>query len=173
MAVWVPLAVTVGLIALAGWLMGVPIHGLSIITMLIFFTIPAFIYLIGVIFLATMLVRHRMLAFLASTVFIVGSFVGFFFLPFWTAPLLDSMGSNVALFPSDLIPEVINGAGLVQRIGYLMMGLGLIGFAIVLHPRKDGGSRGRRSAVAGGLLAVGLGLCMWITLDTKANVDQQ
>ncbi len=173
MAVWVPLAVTVGLIALAGWLMGVPIHGLSIITMLIFFTIPAFIYLIGVIFVATMLVRHRMLAFLASTVFIVGSFVGFFFLPFWTAPVLDSMGTNTALFPSDLIPEVINGAGLVQRIGYLMMGLGLIGFAIVLHPRRDGGSRGQRSAVAAGLVAAGLGLCMWITLDTKANVDQQ
>ena len=173
LAVWVPLAVTVGLISLAGWLMSVPIHGLSVITMLIFLTIPAFIYLIGVIFLATLLVRHRFLAFLASIVFIAGSFVGFFFLPFWTAPVLDSMGSNTTLFPSDLIPEVINGTGLLQRIGYLMMGLGLIGFAIVLHPRKDGSSRGMRLAVASALLVVGLGLCMGIALDTKANVDQQ
>jgi len=173
LAVWVPLAVTVGLIALAGWLMSVPIHGLSVITMLFFFTFPAFVYLVGVIFLATILVRHRMLAFLASTVFIVGSFIGFFFLPFWTAAMMDSMGGNVALFPSDIIPEVINGAGLLQRIGYLLMGLGLIGFAIVLHPRKDGGSRGLRSAVAASLVVVGAGICVGIALNTKGNVDQQ
>ena len=172
-AVWIPLAVVVGLIALVGWLMGVPIHGRSVVTMLFLFTIPAFVYLIGVIFLVTMLVRHRLLAFLASIVFIAGSFVGFFFMPFWTAPVMDSIGNNVALFPSDLIPEVISGAGLIQRVGYLLMGLGLIGFAIVLHPRKDGGSRGLRSAVAAGLVGVGLGLCVWIALDTKANVDQQ
>jgi ABC-type transport system involved in multi-copper enzyme maturation permease subunit len=173
LAVWVPLAVTVGLTALAGWLMSVPIHGPSIITMLIFFTIPAFVYLIGVIFLATLLVRHRFLAFLVSILFVVGSFVGFWFTPFWIVPVLDSIGNNTSLFPSDIIPEVINGAGLLQRIGYLMMGLGLIGFAIALHPRRDGGSRGLRSAVAAGLVVGGLGLCVWISLDTKANVDQQ
>ncbi len=171
--VWVPLAVTVGLIALAGWLLSVPIHGLSVITMLVFFTIPALVYLIGVIFLATIVVRRRMLAFLASIVFIVGSFIGFFFLPFWTAPIADSMGGNVALFPSDLIPEVINAAGLIQRIGYLLMGLGLIGFAVALHPRRDGGSRARRSAVAGALFVGGLGICVGLSFDTRRNVDQQ
>lgn len=172
-AAWIPLAVVVGLIALAGWLLDAPIHGLSIVTMLIFFTIPSFLYLIGVIFVFTMLVRHRLLAFLVSTVFIVGSFIGFFFLPLWSAPIVDTMGGNIALFPSDLVPEVINAAGLVQRIGFLLIGLGLIGFAVVLHPRKDGGSRGMRSAVAAALTLGGLGLCTWLALATKSSVDRQ
>ncbi|NIM02357.1 MAG: hypothetical protein GTN89_16530 [Acidobacteria bacterium] len=173
LAVWVPLAITVGVIALVAWLMSVPIHGLSVVTMLFFFTIPAFIYLIGVVFLATLLVRHRMLAFLASIVFIVGSFIGYFFVPYWSVPALDSLGNNTALFPSDLLPEVINGVGLIQRIGYTLMGLGLIGFAIVLHPRRDGGSRVKRAGVAAVLLAVGFGLTASIAYHIRSNVDQQ
>jgi len=172
-SVWVPLAVVVGLIALVSWLMGVPIHPLSFITLLFLFTIPAFIYMIGVIFLITLLVRHRLIAAVLSVVIIAGSFVSYFFLPFWTAPLFDSMGGNVALFPSDLIPEIISGAGFVQRIGYLLIGLGLIVFAIALHPRNDGGSRKLRAATATALVVVGLGTCAALAFNTKSNIDRQ
>jgi len=170
---WVPLAVVVGLMALTGVLIKTPIHGLSVVTMLIFFTIPAFAYMIGVIFLFTMLVKNRLVSFLVSAVFIVASFVGFFFMPLWTSPIMDTMGGNTVLFPSDLVPEVINGAGVIQRTGFLLIGLGLIVLAAVIHPRKDGGSRGQRAAVAAAMIVAGFGLCAWLAFGTKANVDRQ
>ena len=170
---WVPLAVVVGLMALTGVLIKTPIHGLSIVTMLFFFTIPSFAYMIGVIFLFTMLVKNRLVAFLVSAVFIVGSFVGFFFMPLWTSPIMDTMGGNTVLFPSDLVPEVINGAGVIQRTGFLLVGIGLIVLAAVLHPRKDGGSRGRRAAAGIAMIVAGFGLVTLLALGTKANVGRQ
>jgi hypothetical protein len=170
---WVPLAAVVGLMALTGVLIKTPIHGLSIVTMLIFFTIPSFAYMIGVIFLFTMLVKNRLVAFLVSAVFIVGSFVGFFFMPLWTSPIMDTMGGNTVLFPSDLVPQVINGAGVIQRTGFMLIGIGLIVLAAVLHPRKDGGSRGRRAAVGAAMLVAGFGLVTWLALGTKSNVNRQ
>jgi ABC-type transport system involved in multi-copper enzyme maturation permease subunit len=172
-AVWMALAIVVALLALAGYLMGVPIHGRSIITMLVFFTIPAFVFMIGIIFVTTMLLKNRLIAAIAAIAIIAGTFTASLFMPFWSAPLMDSMGGNIALFPSDLLPSVIHFDAAIQRLGYLLMGCGLIGLAIALHPRRDGGSRGRRAAIGAALFIGGIALCGWLALSTKAQVDRQ
>ena len=173
MPTWIALAVIVGLLALVGYLMKVPIHGPSILTTLIFYTIPVFVFLIGLVYATTMLLRNRLFGAIGSLILIVGTFIAALYLPFWTVPVTDSMGGNIVLFPSDLIPSVIGPVAALQRLGYLVMGLGLIMLAIARHPRRDEGKPALRAAIGGGLLVFGLGICAMIMLQWHGGVKQQ
>jgi len=165
-ASWIPLAVVTGLLALVAYFVGPSLHMLSIVQLLTLMAIPAYVFAIGMVYTVTLLVRHRAVAAVVAIALVAGVFVGGIF---WTnlalSPLLDVTGGFSVGFPSDVIPRFADWLPLLQRLGYVLMGGGLLVAAAAVHPRLDDGSRGRRGLVAAGVFSIGLALIVWNVLD--------
>ena len=170
-ACWIPITVVTALLALVAYFVGPPLHLLSIVQMLTLMALPAYVFAIGMVYLVTLLVRHRAVAAVLSIVLVAGVFVGgVFFTSLAMAALLDVTGGFSVGFPSDVVPRFTDWLPLFQRIGYALMGLGLLVAAAASHPRSDDGSRGRRALVAAGVFACGLALVVWNVLDNYGAV---
>jgi hypothetical protein len=157
-AAWVPLVVIIGLLALVAWRpLRDPIEPWSLLSLTVPMAIPGYVFTIGLIFLLTLLVRHRLIAALVSFAALALLFVaGIWWMPFYASAFTDITGGYAVGFPSDILPGVVTALGSLQRIGYLILGLGLLLLAAAIHPRRDDSRRGLVAAVGGGLLAAGL-----------------
>ena len=171
---WIATLVIAAGLAIMGQSMGTPLESWSFVTFIFLMSIPAFTFFLGLVFLLSSVLRHRLLVALATMAVLVLIWAaGRWWLPLYTFPMLDVTGGYSAPFPSDIVPKIMDGVGLIQRLGYLLAGIGLLGFAVVTHPRKDDGSRGMQAAVSAGLVIVGLGLCAYLTLDAKGDIDRR
>ncbi|HVQ27691.1 MAG TPA: hypothetical protein VMV01_21040, partial [Planctomycetota bacterium] len=157
-AAWVPLVVIIGLLALVAWRpLHDPIEPWSLLSLTVPMAIPGYVFTIGLIFLLTLLVRHRLIAALVSFAALALLFVaGIWWMPFYASAFTDITGGYAVGFPSDILPGVVTALGSLQRIGYLVLGLGLLVLAAAIHPRRDDSRRGLVAAVGGGLLVAGL-----------------
>lgn len=165
LAGWIPIVILAVLIQGFGWLLpmlgspfGRTVQPWSLVSFVFLMGIPAIAFGVALVFFITLLVRHRLVAAVLSVGAIVGVYAALFTIPSTYGAYVDFIGSLSVGFPSDLVPGLTVPGGWIQRFGILVAALGLLGFAVVLHPRLDGGERWRPMAVAGGLLVIGVAL---------------
>jgi hypothetical protein len=171
---WVAVVVIAGVLLGLAALMRPAIEPWSAVSFVLFMSIPAYTLFIGLVFLLSSLLRHRLVVALAALIVLILIWAaGRWWIPLWAFPWIDVTGGFAMPFPSDIMPKLIEGPGLVQRVGTLLIGFGFLGLATALHPRKDDGSRGVVGAVAGVLVVAGLGLCGLLALDGSRDVERR
>ena len=168
---WIPLAVVALLIFGAGFIWGEAVQPQSLIYFVFFMAIPAFTFIIGMVYLVTLLVRHRGLSAVLLLIIMAGIYFANFRSPIWLAPATDMIGGFLSSFPSDMVPAVLNGEGLAHRIAIMLVGLGFLWLAAGFHPRKDDGSLTRYIGVGMVMVVVGLTTLGGIVYLRKANLD--
>ena len=171
---WIPVL----LIAVALWvlsmILGQPIEWRSLVTWVFFMAIPAYCFMLGLTFLATLLLRNRLL----SAVVVIGILIGivvinFGFVPIYLLPAVDITGGFSVPWASNLMPQIIDSRGLLQRVSVLLAGLALLWFAAALHPRRDDSSRGT-TAIAGALMAiVAVAIGSFLVWETRAVIHEK
>ncbi len=165
LAAWIPAWLMVGVMQLLGYALpalgapiGEPLQPLSLVMFTVFMCLPALAFGLALTYLVTLLVRNRLLA----AVITVGVLVGLIWVSFKVSPVagifLDVGGMYSVSFPSDILPKIVDLVGFLQRTGYLVAAFGLLALAVAVHPRLDGGSRGRRLAIGAGLLVSGIAI---------------
>jgi len=159
---WLPVVVLALVIQGLGWALprlgapiGEPAQPWSVVGLVFLSTLPAFAFTLAVVYLVTVLVRHRLAAAILSMAVVGGTFAIVLRLPIAWGPLLDIVGAYQVDFPSDIVPRIADPVGWAQRFGVLVAALGLLVVAAALHPRLDGGSKGRALAVGGGVTLLG------------------
>ncbi len=168
---WIPLAVVALLIFGAGFIWGESVQPQSLVYFVFFMAIPAFTFIIGMVYLVTLLVRHRGLAAILLLIIMAGIYFANFKSQIWLAPATDMIGGFLSSFPSDMIPEVVNGEGLAHRIAILLLGLGFLWLAAGFHPRKDDGTFASYIGVGLLMVAVALATLGGIVYLRKVNMD--
>jgi len=152
-ACWVPVVVLTGLIAAVGAILGNSIEPYSAIGVMFVMALPGYVFTIGLVYLLTILLRHRLLASLVSlAVLALSFFVSLWWLPLWSTPIIDVTGGFSVPFASDIIPTVVDGYGVAQRAGYTLIGVAFLLLAAAFHPRREDTPRAVR--VGGGLAAL-------------------
>jgi ABC-type transport system involved in multi-copper enzyme maturation permease subunit len=160
---WAPLVLLALLIEALGWLMpllgspvGRSIEPVSLFGFTTALAIPGLAFSFAVVFFITLLVRHRLVAALLSVAVMACLYWATIVWPATWVPYVDFLGLTMMDFPSDIVPSMLRPEGWWQRLGMLLLALALIGFAVVIHPRLDGGDRKRAAAAAVAVLAAGL-----------------
>jgi len=162
---WVPVALLavlmegLGLVLpLLGSPVGERIEPVSLFVYVFFMAIPAFSFSLAVVFLVTLVVRHRLAAAVLALAVLGGMFFATLRLPLTVGPFFDVSGAYMVNFPSDIVPGIADGVGWLQRFAVLLAAFALLGLASVIHPRLDGGSRPR------GAVGAGLGLVVAVAM---------
>jgi ABC-type transport system involved in multi-copper enzyme maturation permease subunit len=165
LSAWIPIIVLLVIIEGLGFLLpllgspvGATVQPLSLVNFAVFMAVPALAFAIGLVFVITMLVRNRLVAGLISIAAIIGLYWALFTLPSTLATYVDVLGMGQIVFPSDFTPGLLVPGGWSHRIGYLAVGLGLVGIAAVLHPRLDGRRSWTPAAGSAALVLVGFAL---------------
>jgi len=137
---WVPLGLLALGFVITGWITGVSIEPYSLVTFVTFMIVPAFVFTLGLVFLGSLLLRHRGIAAVVLLAVLGGLVTGMVLSPVWLGPVFDIMGLSVFQFPSDITPMLMDGEGWLHQLGVLCCGVGLLFFAAAVHPRKDDSS---------------------------------
>ncbi|MDX1563551.1 MAG: hypothetical protein R3305_11525, partial [Gammaproteobacteria bacterium] len=163
LSAWIPIVMlailmqTIGfLLPLIGSPVGATAEPLSLFYFVFHMAVPAITFGIGLVFFVTLLVRHRLIAALVTCATIIGIYWFVFTVPGPYATYLDFAGFSQQEFPSDIVRRMTIPGGTLQRLGILLLGLGLVGLAAAIHPRLDGQNRTRPAAIAGGVAVAGL-----------------
>ncbi|HKQ60915.1 MAG TPA: hypothetical protein VJS92_06470 [Candidatus Polarisedimenticolaceae bacterium] len=171
---WIPVVVIAIVLSLLGKALGSPIEPWSMITFTVTMALPAYVFVLGLVFLGTLLLRHRLLAALVLLGVVVGLIVlNFGFVKIMMLPLVDLTGGFSVQPPSDLLPAVIDYRGFMQRSGLLLIGLGLLWLSAAVHPRRDDSRRAVRAAIGAGMVLGGAGLCASLVLSTRGLLAQK
>lgn len=163
LSAWLPIVVLAFVLQGLGWilpLMGSPIGSTvepySLFSFVVPMAIPGIAVAIALVFLVTLIVRHRLLAALISIAILLGAYVALFSIRTGQAQWIDFLGSTLAPLSSDIAPLVTAPGGWTQRLGMLALALAFLALAVAVHPRLDGGSRMRPTAASAALILVGL-----------------
>lgn len=163
LSAWIPIAILVLLIQGLGWLLpllgspvGRTVEPLSLVNFVFPMAVPAVAFSIALVFVITLLVRHRLVAALLSVAALVGLYWALLTVPGPLAPYIDFLGVVQVVFPSDMVPGLATPGGWLQRAGVLAVALGLLGIAAVVHPRLDGHAHWRPAAGSAALILVGM-----------------
>ena len=171
---WLPVIFISIVLAVLGLVMGTPLEWRSLITFVFVLAIPAYAFALGLTFLLTILLRHRLIAAVVTIGVIVGIIViNFGFVPVYLLPAVDITGGFSVMGPSDIIPSIIDIRGFAQRAGVLLIGLGFLWLATAFHPRHDDSPRARTAAIGVVMLVLGAcgpGILVW---ETLAVLDQK
>jgi len=161
-ACWVPMVGLAVVVELLGFLLealgaplGEPVEPWSLVALVSFMALPALAFTLALVFAVSLAVRNRLVASVLLLALLGGSMWLSFRIPVRLVPLLDLTGGFGLNFPSDLIPAIADGPGWLQRLGVLVAAVGLVALAAAIHPRLDGGSRGRTAMAAVALLVTG------------------
>ena len=162
------------LLPLLGSPIGRPVEPVSLLSFATFMAIPAIAFAVGLVFFITLLLRNRLVAALAA----IGAIVGIYWVMFSVdgpyIPYADITGIGQASWPTDIVTRVSAPGGWIQRLGVLVIGLGLLGIAAVIHPRLDGRARLKPAAISIVLLVVGaaaLGMVSQMRLREATQID--
>jgi len=162
-ASWIPIIVLAVIMEVLGLLLvalgapiGEPLNIISVLGFVSLMVIPALAFALSLVFLVTLLVRNRLAAAVLVLALLGGSFWATMNFPVIYGRLFDVIGMTSLHFPSEIIPAITNLDGLMQRFGFLFAALGMLGFSAAVHPRFDGGSRGRLASGAVGLIVIAL-----------------
>jgi ABC-type transport system involved in multi-copper enzyme maturation permease subunit len=163
LSAWLPIVVLAVILQGLGWLLpqlgspiGATIEPYSLFNFVVLMAVPGIAVAIALVFVVTLIVRHRLIAALICVAVLLGSFVVLYSMPTAQAQWVDFIGSTLAPLSSDVVPLLIVPGGWTQRVGMLALALAFVALAVAVHPRLDGGGRMRPAAFAGALLMAGL-----------------
>jgi hypothetical protein len=156
LAILAPVVLGLLLVALLGLLIGSPVQPLTLVAAIVLLCLPAFTFTLGLTFAVALAVRLRLVAAVIVVALLGASGVLLFRLPLWAGLAFDVVGAYTLPFPSDLAPVFVEANGALQRVGYLLTGLGLLGVATALYPRRDGGRALLRWGASGALVVLGV-----------------
>jgi ABC-type transport system involved in multi-copper enzyme maturation permease subunit len=171
---WIPvLIITVGLGALSAAL-GQPIEPRSLFSFAFLLILPSYFLVLGLTFLMTLLLRHR----LVSAVAVIGILVGivvinFGFIPIYLMPTVDITGGFSIPWPSNIVPMITDLQGGLQRLAVVLAGLALLWFSAAMHPRKDDSSRAVTAGVGGVMLIVAAAIIGGLVWDVKSIIAEK
>ncbi|HMB74279.1 MAG TPA: hypothetical protein VKQ06_11965, partial [Gammaproteobacteria bacterium] len=179
LAGWVPIVILAVLIQGAGWLLpmlgspfGRTVQPWSLLSFVFLMGMPAIAFAVALVFTVTLLVRNRLVAAVVSIAAIVGIYAALFTIPGTYGVYADFFGAGSVAFPSDIVPGIALASGWMQRLGFLIIALGLVGIAAVLHPRLDGGTRLRPAATSAAILAVGFATLLSVSLERLGEAGE-
>ena len=154
------------------WPFGEPVQPTSMMAFLIVDAPITFaLWCAIVIFLATGLRNRLVVAIGALALF--GLFAwGIFQIPIYLLPIVTG-STAMSYTASDLLPGFIDPTIFAQRICALLVTVGLLLFAAVLHPRPDIGSSARRLGAATVLVGLGAAGIVALVLQAAAGAAQQ
>ncbi|HJR71373.1 MAG TPA: hypothetical protein VKA43_15120 [Gammaproteobacteria bacterium] len=182
LSAWIPIVVLVVLIQSLGFLLpllgspiGSTVEPLSLVNFAVFMAVPGLVFAIGLVFVITLLVRHRLIAALLAIAAIVGLVWFMFTVPGPVAGALDFLGAAQVTLPSDFVSGLLVPGGWWHRAGFLAIGLGLVGIAAAIHPRLD--ERKSWTPVAGSVALVVAGVAslafvVQTRLSEAANIER-
>ena len=155
---------------LFGWDLGEPVEPYSMVGFILD-AVSTFTLWCVVVMLLAVLLRNRLLVALAALILVGVQFWLAFRLPLY----LQGVVSLILTFnlASDLVPTLGTSAALAKRLALLIMASGGISLAAALHPRPDGGSKLRRLALGGSLVAVGGLIIGSLAQQATADMDQR
>lgn len=151
---WLAMAAVAALVAGIGWAFDESIEPVSLAGFLVLMTIPAFTFVLGLIYFISLLVRHRGIALMLQLVTVGALFIARLRLPAYLLPPLDVTGEMALAYPSDLLPWTTSVASYVQCLGFVLAGLALLAFGAAVCDRLDDRSDRRAAVIAGVLLAI-------------------
>ena len=146
---WVPVVLIISFLGILGLIVKEPIEPWSMIDFAVFMALPAFVFTIGLVFLASIVVRLRLLTVLLVGGLLVGTVVGGQFGPIALGGLTNLTGGFAVGYSSDFIHFGAGFPGFAQRLAFAFLGVTLLLLASALHPRLDGGSKGKTLGAAG------------------------
>jgi len=170
---WIPIVVIGALLAIIGSALKEPIELYSLIGFVVFMILPAFAFTLGLVFLVTLLVRHRGLAAVLLIGLVVGMYAILFITPIWLIPMVDFTGAYTAPFPSDIVSKILDWPSFLQRAGVLLAGLALVFLAAALHPRRDDTSAAVKAGAGLALLALAVVLAGIPTLGNRTMLNNR
>ena len=135
MFVFIALALTQGVLAgLAGWSFGAPIEIWSVLSFLTWDVVPKIAWWGGLVMLLAVILRNRLLVVLTA--------IGMFALNTWIATKLSLGQMEIAgaavsqvVYPSDVAPIFATGTIILQRVGWMLLSIGLLVTAATFLPR--------------------------------------
>jgi ABC-type transport system involved in multi-copper enzyme maturation permease subunit len=178
LAAWIPIVVLALLLQGLGWLLGAldapigeTLEPRSLLSFVVYMAVPAIAFSFALVFLITLLVRNRLIAAVLSLVALYGLFAVVGRLTPALAGFVDYMGYAQIAFPSDLVPRIaMDLTGWLQRLGTLVVALGLLGCAAAVHPRLDDGRRALKLGAGVAVLALGLALLVTTYVRREGQV---
>lgn len=171
---WIPVLVVAIALSVLSAIMGQPLEWHTVVAFVFLMAIPAYCLVLGLTFLLTLLLRHRLLAAVAVSGILIGLVVlNFGFVPIYLVPAVDITGGFSIPWATDIIPQIIDFHGLVQRIGTLLAGLALLWFAAALHPRRDDSSRSATAAVGAAMAVGAVLLCGYGVWESKSALASE
>ena len=141
MLLCIPLLLFLGLVVLhgaladlAGWSFGAPIEIWSVLSFLVWDVVPQLAWWGGLVMLLAVILRNRLLVVLTA--------IGMFALNTWIATKLswgqmEIAGAAVSqvVYPSDVAPIFATGTIILQRVGWMLLSIGLLVTAATFLPR--------------------------------------
>ena len=168
---WIPAALLTLVLWIVGSILGESIQSRSLLEFITVMTIPALSLMLGLVFLVSLGVRHRLVAAVILVPMPIVFLFGGFPFPNYLGPVFNITGVFETGYPSDLVWLGGSPWGLAQRAAVFMVGLGLLALAAAIHPRLDGGSRGRRAGAGVLLLVLSVLLVAGEVAKNKRFVD--
>jgi ABC-type transport system involved in multi-copper enzyme maturation permease subunit len=175
---WIPIVVLAVILEILGLLLmalgaplGEPLDIVSLCCFVSLMVLPALSFALALVFLATLLVRNRLVAAVLVLALLGGVFWGMHKLPISYAQLVDIAGVTSLNFPSDLIPAMSTLEGWVQRSAILLAAFAMLGFSAAVHPRLDGGSRAKLALGGTGLVFLALVLTGGVYFKKSADIS--
>lgn len=161
LAAWIPVVILMLIIQILGLLLpllGMPIGGLvdplSIVGFVVYMTAPALALSCSLVMLMTIALRQRFIALVlaASIIFILLSVIEA--VPFGIALSLDLFGTMQLNQSSEWIPSIANLPWWLQRLGIVLLAVGLLCFTVIIHPRLDS-ARGTKRWISAFIFTLG------------------
>ncbi|HHN75150.1 MAG TPA: hypothetical protein ENK10_07990 [Acidobacteria bacterium] len=156
---WIPMLVIFAAMVGIGGIVGEAPEIVSVLVMVSLGAIPALAFVIALVYLLTIGLRHRLaaaLTLLAAWGLLFSMLSGWIPVRFFLLQSLDMTGAYSLKFPSDLTSWFPGWPVLIQRLGYAVLSVGMLVAAALIHPRRDGKSSLLRGGVAASGILVGL-----------------
>ena len=173
---WIPIIILAILLQLSGLVLPSPFNAAlemhSLFTFIVLMALPALAFSFSIVFLATLLVKNRLISVALLLVLSGIIFQAIFNFPSSYSPLFDITGSWIINSPSEILPCFADFSGWAHRIGILAAALGIVMISAAVHPRLDGGSR-IKTAIAGmAVLITSLGISGFVFYDNLGTINQ-
>ncbi|NJN63924.1 MAG: ABC transporter permease [Acidobacteria bacterium] len=109
--VWLPTFVISAVVYVIGVIVKAPIQPISLLSFIFVMTLPAFLFVIPLTFLVTLVVRVRLVAAVAVLALLGASVVTLFWTPIAWGTAFDISGSTALDLPSDVAPLIVREPG--------------------------------------------------------------
>jgi hypothetical protein len=171
---WIPVILITLALGVLSAAIGQPIEARSLFSFAFLLILPSYFLALGLTFLLTLLLRHRLISAVAVIGILVGIIViNFFFIPIYLMPTVDITGGFSIPWPSNIVPMITDLQGGLQRLAVVLAGLSLLWFSAAMHPRKDDSSRAVTAGVGAMMLIAAAAIIGGLVWDVKSIIGEK